>query len=91
MLALIKARLRDERTYTALFSLLAIAAVWITMKMGPSAGLRGSDLKDVLGVESAFGIAIAAMLKSLRHKDPKSAAKHRPAPPTHDDAEDADA
>jgi hypothetical protein len=77
-----KARLRDPRTWTVVG---CIAIVWITMKMGPTVGLRGGDLKDVLGAQSAIGMLISWILKAPKDADAHTKAKADP-----DAASDAD-
>jgi hypothetical protein len=84
MLEILKARLRDERTWTVVHALFSIAIVWATMKLGASFGLHGSDLKTVLGVESTIAVALATMMHAPRKKTAKKASK------TEDTADDAD-
>jgi len=73
MLALIKARLRDERTWTVLHALISIGVVWATLKLGASLGLHGADLKTVLGGESTIAIALATLMHAPRKAKKKAA------------------
>ena len=61
MLALLKARLRDPRTWTiaAYVSILALTG-WL----GPKVGLRGEELRMVLSGQGGVGMLLAWLLKS---------------------------
>jgi len=72
MLALLKARLSDERTWTVIHALFSIAIVWATMKLGASIGLHGADLKTVMGVESTIAVALATIMHAPRGKKAKA-------------------
>lgn len=66
MLALLKARLRDPRTWTvAVYIALLGVSAWI----GPLVGIKGEGLRMLLGGEGGVGMLLAYLLRSPLHKD----------------------
>lgn len=65
----IKAALRNPRVRSAITVITCTAIIWITGKLGPSWGLRGSELRDVLSGQGAIGMLIAWILRSPFHKE----------------------
>jgi hypothetical protein len=72
MLTLLKARLRDPRTWT-IAAYVAILA--LTGWLGPKVGLRGEELRMVLSGQGGVGMLLAWLLKSPLQKDAKPSAE----------------